>query len=191
MVTPTCDGASVIPDFDQCYRAVEAKDARFDGWFFTAVRTTGIYCRPSCPARTPYPKNVEFFPTAAAAQRAGYRACKRCRPDGSPGSPEWDPRGDVVARAMRLIADGVVDREGVSGLARRLSYSERHLTRLMTAELGAGPLAIARAQRAHTARTLLETTDLRLVDIAHAAGFGSVRQFNDTVREVFATTPTV
>jgi AraC family transcriptional regulator of adaptative response / DNA-3-methyladenine glycosylase II len=138
----------------------------------------------------PKSSNVEFFPTAAAAQQRGFRACKRCRPDASPGSPEWDVRGDVVARAMRLIADGVVDRDGVHGLARRLSYSERHLTRLITDELGAGPLAIARAQRAHTARTLLETTDLRLVDIASAAGFGSVRQFNDTVRDVFASTPT-
>jgi AraC family transcriptional regulator of adaptative response / DNA-3-methyladenine glycosylase II len=179
----------VIPDFEQCYRAVEAKDARFDGWFFTAVRTTGIYCRPSCPARTPYPKNVEFFPTAAAAQRAGYRACKRCRPDASPGSPEWDPRGDVVARAMRLIGDGVVDREGVSGLARRLAYSDRQLHRLLVAELGAGPLALARAQRAQTARVLIETTDLRIADIAFASGFASIRQFNDTIREVFATTP--
>ncbi|MGZ4794915.1 MAG: AlkA N-terminal domain-containing protein [Acidimicrobiia bacterium] len=179
----------MIPDFDQCYRAVESKDARFDGWFFTAVKTTGIYCRPSCPARTPYPRNVEFFPTAAAAQRAGYRACKRCRPDASPGSPEWDPRGDVVARAMRLIGDGVVDREGVSGLARRLAYSERQLHRLLATELGAGPLALARAQRAQTARVLIETTDLRFADIAFASGFASIRQFNDTIREVFATTP--
>jgi AraC family transcriptional regulator of adaptative response / DNA-3-methyladenine glycosylase II len=191
MVTPACDGAGVIPDFDQCYRAVESKDARFDGWFFTAVKTTGIYCRPSCPARTPYPRNVEFFPTAAAAQRAGYRACKRCRPDASPGSPEWDPRGDVVARAMRLIGDGVVDREGVSGLARRLAYSERQLHRLLVAELGAGPLALARAQRAQTARVLIETTDLRFADIAFASGFASIRQFNDTIREVFASTPSV
>ena len=189
MVTPACDGARVIPDFDQCYRAVESKDARFDGWFFTAVKTTGIYCRPSCPARTPYPKNVEFFPTAATAQRAGYRACKRCRPDASPGSPEWDPRGDAVARAMRLIADGVVDREGVSGLARRVAYSERQLHRLLVTELGAGPLALARAQRAQTARVLIETTDLRFADIAFASGFASIRQFNDTIREVFATTP--
>jgi AraC family transcriptional regulator of adaptative response / DNA-3-methyladenine glycosylase II len=179
-----------VLDHDRCYGLLQTRDHRFDGWFVTAVRTTGIYCRPSCPAVMPKAHNIEFFPTAAAAQQRGYRACKRCRPDASPGSPEWDVRGDVVARAMRLIADGVVDRDGVHGLARRLSYSERHLTRLMTAELGAGPLAIARAQRAHTARTLLETTDLRLVDIAHAAGFGSVRQFNDTVREVFASTPT-
>ncbi|MBK5288461.1 MAG: DNA-3-methyladenine glycosylase 2 family protein, partial [Acidimicrobiia bacterium] len=179
----------MLPDAETCYRAVESKDARFDGWFFTAVTTTKIYCRPSCPARTPFRTNVEFLPTAAAAQRAGYRACKRCRPDASPGSPEWDPRGDVVARAMRLIADGVVDRDGVGGLARRLAYSERQLHRLLTAEVGAGPLALARAQRAQTARVLIETTDLRMADIAFAAGFASIRQFNDTVREVFATSP--
>jgi AraC family transcriptional regulator of adaptative response / DNA-3-methyladenine glycosylase II len=178
-----------VLDADRCYGLLQARDHRFDGWFVAAVRTTGIYCRPSCPAVAPKRANVEFFPTAAAAQQRGYRACKRCRPDASPGSPEWDGRGDVVARAMRLIADGVVDRDGVRGLARRLAYSERHLTRLLTDELGAGPLALARAQRAVTARTLLETTDLRLADVARASGFGSVRQFNDTVREVFASTP--
>jgi len=176
-------------DHDACYRAVQSKDARFDGYFVTAVRTTGIYCRPSCPALTPKRHNVEFFPTAAAAHDRGFRACKRCRPDASPGSPEWDTRGDAVARAMRLIADGVVDRDGVAGLARRLSYSERHLNRLVTDELGAGPLSIARAQRAQGARVLIETTAMSFTDIAFAAGFGSVRQFNDTVRAVFASTP--
>lgn len=176
-------------DAERCYRAAKSRDARFDGWFYVAVRTTGIYCRPSCPAVTPKRQNVEFHRTAAAAQQLGYRACKRCRPDAAPGSPEWDVRGDVVARAMRLIADGVVDRDGVAGLARRLGYSERHLNRLLTDELGAGPLSVARAQRAQTARTLIETTDLSMTDIAFAAGFGSVRQFNDTIREVFATSP--
>src|SRR5262245_15437632 len=136
-----------VLDHERCYRAVLSRDARFDGWFVGAVRTTGIYCRPSCPAVTPKSGNMTFYPTAATAQQNGYRACKRCRPDASPGSPEWNVRGDVVARAMRLIADGVVDREGVTGLARRLAYSERHLTRLVTEELGVGPLAIARAQR--------------------------------------------
>jgi AraC family transcriptional regulator of adaptative response / DNA-3-methyladenine glycosylase II len=173
---------------EQCLRAVQAKDARFDGWFFTAVVTTGIYCRPSCPAM-PKASNLRFFPTAAAAQAAGFRACKRCRPDASPGSPEWDARSDLVARAMRLIADGVVDREGVPGLSARLGYSRRQLERSLVAELGAGPLGLARAQRAQTARLLVETTDLPLAHVAMAAGFGSVRQFNDVVREVFATTP--
>ena len=178
-------------DFERCYRAVESRDARFDGWFITAVRTTGIYCRPSCPTPVrPKRENVQFYPTAAAAQLAGYRACKRCRPDASPGSPEWNVRGDLVGRAMRLIADGTVDRDGVAGLARRLAVSERHLHRLLLSELGAGPLAIARAQRAQTARVLIETTDLPFTQVAFAAGFESIRQFNDTVREVFALTPT-
>ena len=178
-------------DFERCYRAVESRDARFDGWFITAVKTTGIYCRPSCPTPVrPKRENVSFYPTAAAAQLAGYRACKRCRPDASPGSPEWNVRGDLVGRAMRLIADGTVDRDGVAGLAHRLAVSERHLHRLLLSELGAGPLAIARAQRAQTARVLIETTDLPFTDVAFAAGFESIRQFNDTVREVFALTPT-
>jgi AraC family transcriptional regulator of adaptative response / DNA-3-methyladenine glycosylase II len=176
-------------DFERCYRAVDSRDQRFDGWFCTAVKSTGIYCRPSCPAMTPKRENVTFFPSGAAAQRAGFRACKRCRPDAVPGSPEWDVRADLVGRAMRLIGDGVVDRDGVPGLASRLGYTERHLNRLLTAELGAGPLALARAQRAQTARILIETTDLGLAEIAFAAGFGSVRQFNDTIQEVYAQSP--
>jgi AraC family transcriptional regulator of adaptative response / DNA-3-methyladenine glycosylase II len=180
----------MLPDPDTCYRAVQGRDARFDGWFFTAVSTTGIYCRPSCPAITPKRDNVSFYPSAAAAQRAGFRACKRCRPDASPGSPQWDARGDLAGRALRLIADGVVDRDGVPGLARRLGYSERQINRTLVAEVGAGPLALARAQRAQTARILLETTDLPSADVAFAAGFASVRQFNETVQAVFASTPT-
>ncbi|MDJ1112836.1 AlkA N-terminal domain-containing protein [Microbacterium dauci] len=175
--------------FDERYRAIDARDARFDGQFVTAVRSTGIYCRPSCPARTPKPQNVTFYATSAAAHEAGYRACKRCLPEATPGSPQWNLRGDVAARAMRLIADGVVDREGVPALAARLGYSSRHLTRLLAAELGAGPLALARAHRAHTARALLVGTDLPIADVAFAAGFSSVRQFNDTIGEVFALAP--
>ncbi len=178
-----------LQDPDACYRAVQSRDARFDGQFYTAVRTTGIYCRPSCPARTPHRGNVTFHRTAAAAQAAGYRACKRCLPDATPDSPEWDLAADTAGRAMRLIADGTVEREGVEGLARRLGYTSRHLTRVLTTELGAGPLALARAQRAQNARVLVETTDLRLSDVAYAAGFASVRQFNDTVREVYGATP--
>jgi len=179
-----------VLDDTSCYRAAQSQDARFDGWFFVGVTSTGIYCRPSCPARTPYRRNVRFYPTAAAAQLAGFRACKRCRPDATPGSPAWDLRADVVARAMRLIADGAVDRDGVPSLAARLGYSVRQLERLLRAEVGAGPLALARAQRAQTARLLIETTGLRLSEVAFAAGFASIRQFNDTVRAVFATTPT-
>ena len=179
----------MIADPEYQYRAVVTRDARFDGQFVTAVRTTGIYCRPACPARTPMRKNVDFYPTAAAAQAAGFRACRRCLPDAAPGSPEWNLRADTVGAAMRLIGDGVVDREGVPGLARRLGYTARHLGRMMTAEIGASPLALARARRAHTARVLLTATSLPIADIAFAAGFSSVRQFNDTVREVFATDP--
>jgi AraC family transcriptional regulator, regulatory protein of adaptative response / DNA-3-methyladenine glycosylase II len=187
-MTPTT--APMHLDIESCYRAVKSRDRRFDGVFYTAVRTTGIYCRPSCPARTPAFHNVTFHPTAAAAQAAGYRACKRCLPDATPGSPDWDVAADAAGRAMRLIGDGVVDREGVDGLARRIGYTTRHLSRLLTQELGAGPLALARAKRAQTARVLLETTDLGAADIAFASGFSSVRQFNETVREVYATTPT-
>lgn len=176
-------------DDEQSYRASASRDARFDGQFIVAVRTTGIYCRPSCPAITPKRHNMRFFPTAAAAQQAGFRACRRCLPDSVPGSPEWNLRADLAGRAMRLIGDGVVEREGVPGLASRVGYSERHLTRVLTEELGAGPLALARAHRAHSARLLIETTDLGFADIAFAAGFASVRQFNDTIRAVFATTP--
>ena len=180
---------SLPPADDLCYRAVQTRDARFDGCFFTAVLSTGIYCRPSCAAVTPRRDRVRFFPTSAAAQRAGFRACKRCRPDTAPGSPEWNRRGDTVGRAMRSIHDGVVDREGVAGLAHRLNYSARQLQRLLVAEVGAGPLDLARAQRAETSRILLETTDLKVGEVAFAAGFGSVRQFNDTVRAIFGESP--
>ncbi|MGO2749363.1 MAG: AlkA N-terminal domain-containing protein [Pseudoclavibacter sp.] len=173
------------------YRAILAKDRRFDGQFITAVASTGIYCRPSCPARTPKRENVTFYPTSAAAHEAGYRACKRCLPDAAPGDPAWNVRGDVAGRAMRLIADGVVEREGVPGLAARLGYSSRHLGRVLATELGAGPLALARAQRARTAAALLGATDLPLADVAFASGFASVRQFNETVQEVFQLTPTL
>jgi AraC family transcriptional regulator of adaptative response / DNA-3-methyladenine glycosylase II len=180
----------VIPDFERCYRAAESRDPRFDGWFVVAVTSTGIYCRPSCPAMTPKRSNTRFYTTAAAAHAAGFRACKRCRPDAAPGSPEWDTRTDVVGRAMRLIADGLVDREGVAGLASRLHFSARHLHRQLVKEVGAGPIALARARRAQTARVLIESTALTFAEVAFAAGFASVRQFNDTIREIFAATPT-
>ena len=177
-------------DHEACVRAVQSKEARFDGWFYTAVTTTGIYCRPSCPVVPPKPEHMRFYPSAAAAQQAGYRACKRCRPDASPGSPLWNERADLVARAMRLIADGVIDTGGVPALASRLGYSVRQVERQLLAELGAGPLALARAQRAQTARLLIETTALPMGDVAFAAGFASIRAFNDTVRAVFALPPT-
>ncbi len=170
-------------EHDRRYRAIAARDTRFDGQFVTAVRSTRIYCRPSCPARTPKPENVTFYSTSAAAHEAGYRACKRCLPEAAPGSPAWDLRGDAAGRAMRLITAGVVEQEGVPGLARRLGYSPRHLTRMLTAELGAGPLALARAHRAHTARMLLVGTDMPVSEVAFSAGFSSIRQCNDTIRE--------
>ena len=177
-------------DFDKKYGALASRDARFDGQFIAGVHTTGIYCRPSCPAVTPKPGNVSFYRTAAAAHEAGLRACKRCQPDAVPGSPEWNLRDDLASRAMRLVHDGVVEREGVEGLSRRLGYTSRHVTRVLRSELGAGPLALARANRAQTARSLLAATELPVTDIAFAAGFGSLRQFNETIAEVYRATPT-
>ncbi|MGZ8735927.1 MAG: AlkA N-terminal domain-containing protein [Nocardioides sp.] len=179
-----------VIDPEVCYRAVKSRDPRFDGVFYTGVTSTGIYCRPSCPALTPRRRNVTFHRTAAAAQAAGFRACKRCLPDATPGSPEWDVAADVAGRAMRLIADGVVERDGVEGLARRVGYTSRHLDRVRVAERGAGPLALARARRAQTGRVLIETTAMPFSDVAFAAGFSSIRQFNDTIREVYAASPT-
>jgi AraC family transcriptional regulator of adaptative response / DNA-3-methyladenine glycosylase II len=184
------DGGVII-DEEGCFGAVKSKDRRFDGMFFVGVTTTGIFCRPSCPATTPRRQNIRFYPTAAAAQGAGFRACRRCRPDTAPGSPEWNVRGDLASRAMQLIDDGLVDREGVGGVARRLAVSERHLHRILVQELGAAPLPLARSRRAQTARVLIETTELPFTEIAFAAGFASIRQFNDTVREFFGAAPTV
>jgi AraC family transcriptional regulator, regulatory protein of adaptative response / DNA-3-methyladenine glycosylase II len=178
-------------DDDRCFAAMLAREHRFDGEFFIAVRTTRIYCRPSCPTPIqPKRVNVTFYPTAAAAQQAGYRSCKRCRPDSSTGSPARLRNNDLAGRALRLIEDGVVDRAGIPGLASALSVSERHLHRVLTHELGAGPIGLARARRAHTARILIETTTLGFGDIAFAAGFASIRQFNETLQHVYAGTPT-
>ncbi|GAA1690804.1 AlkA N-terminal domain-containing protein [Glycomyces endophyticus] len=180
----------ILGNEEQLQAAVAGRDARFDGWVFLAVTSTRIYCRPSCPAVKPKREHQRFYASAAAAQDAGYRACKRCRPDASPGSPAWDWRSDVCARAMRLIGEGVVDREGAAGLARRLGYSLRQLERLLIAEVGAGPAALARAQRAQVARTLIEGTDLPMGQVAFAAGFASIRAFNRVVADVFACSPT-
>ncbi len=175
---------------DRYFDALMSRDRRFDGQFIAGITSTGIYCRPSCPAPVrPLRKNVRFFPTAAAAQSAGLRSCKRCQPDASPGSPEWDLRGDLVGRAMRLIERGDVATVGVPGVARSLHISERHLHRVLTESVGAGPLALARAQRANLARILIETSDMPITDVAFAAGFSSVRQFNETIRAVYDRSP--
>ena len=180
----------MIEDFEACYRFMRSRDPRYDGYFFVGVTSTGIYCRPSCPARLPKRRNVRLFRSAAAAQEAGLRACKRCDPDAAPGSPAWNRRADVAGRAFRLIAEGAVDRDGAPGLARQLGYSERQLQRILSAEVGAGPVALARAQRAQAARLLIESTEVPFAEAALAAGFGSVRQFNDTIRAVYARSPT-
>src|SRR6266516_2434772 len=181
---------SMEHDFDTLYRAAQSRDPRFDGRFYTAVTSTGIYCRPVCPAQIPRPENVRFYQCAAEAEAAGFRACRRCRPDTSPGSAEWNVRGDLAARALRLIAAGVVDSDGVDGLASRLATSPRHLHRQLVAEVGAGPLALARTRRAQTARLLIDQTDLPVTDVAFSAGFASIRQFNDSIRVAFGATPT-
>src|SRR5947209_2803467 len=177
-------------DFEICYRAMQSRDARFDGRFFTGVTSTGSYCRPICPAQTPLPKNVRFYPSATAAEAAGFRACRRCRPEVAPHSPDWNLRADLVGRALRLIAEGAVDTDRISGLARRLAVSPRHLHRELRAEVGAGPLALARTRRTQTARLLIDQTGMPLSEIAFVAGFGSIRQFNDSMRIAFGCNPT-
>lgn len=179
---PTLDHAA-------CYEAIRRRDARFDGRVYTGVTTTGIFCRPSCPARTPRSTNVRFFAHAAAASEAGFRPCRRCRPELAPGHPEWNRRADLTGRALALIEQGVVDRDGVPGLADRLGVSERHLRRELKAEVGVGPVQLARTRRLWLARILLDQTNLSITDVAFASGFGSVRQFNDAFREAFDATP--
>ncbi len=174
---------------DAAYRALQSRDVRFDGRVWFGVTTTGIYCRPVCPAQTPKRTNVRFFASPAAAVASGFRACRRCRPDSAPGTREWDHRGDLVSRALRGIADGAVDEDGVSGLAQRLHVSDRHLHRCLIAAVGAGPLQLATSRRAQTARLLIDQTGLPLTDIAYAAGFSSIRQFNDVMLRQFGIAP--
>jgi AraC family transcriptional regulator, regulatory protein of adaptative response / DNA-3-methyladenine glycosylase II len=179
----------VIEDFEACYRAVSSRDVRFDGRIFTAVTSTGIYCRPSCPAQTPKPENVRFYRSAAAAQAAGFRACKRCHPDRLTTTTNGNGRGDLVPEALRLITDGSMDEIGVGGVARRLRVSARHLHRELVTRVGAGPLQLARTRRLQTARLLIERTQMPLTDVAMTAGFGSIRQFNGSIQEAFRKTP--
>ena len=177
-------------DTASLYRAVASRDRRFDGRFVLGVTSTGIYCRPSCPARTPKPENVRYFALPAAAVAAGFRACRRCRPERITARPHIADETGVVERALSLIRQGTVDDVGVAGLAQRLSVSERHLHRLLVASVGTGALGLAQARRAQTARTLLEQTALPVTDVAFAAGFGSLRQFNDVMRLEYGASPT-
>ena len=172
-------------DAEACYRAVQGRDARFAGRFFLAVRTTRIYCRPGCPARLPRRENVEFFPSAAAAEGAGFRACLRCRPDAAPGSPAQAGTGATLSRALRLLEESGEAR----GLASRLGVTDRHLRRLFARHLGATPAAVLRTRRLHLARQLLETSTLPMLEVAESAGFRSLRRFNEAVQRGFGRTP--
>jgi AraC family transcriptional regulator of adaptative response / DNA-3-methyladenine glycosylase II len=179
----------MVLDTDSCYRAVRRRDRRYDGRFFTAVLTTGVYCRPVCPAPTPRLGNVRFFPCASAAEEAGFRPCLRCRPESAPGTPAWIGTSATVTRALRLIADGGLDRGGLDRLAARLGIGARHLRRLFGEELGASPVAVAQTRRAHFARRLIDQTALPMTEIARAAGFGSLRRFNDVMKGTFGRPP--
>ena len=170
-------------------RARLSRDARFDGRFYVGVRTTGIYCRPICPANPPKSQNVAFYPTAAAASEAGYRPCLRCRPECAPGTPAWAGTSTTVQRGLRLISEGALDDGNVERLADRLGVTSRHLRRLFTQHVGASPLAVAHTQRLHFAKRLIDQTALNMQDISVAAGFGSVRRFNDTFRKTYGRTP--
>lgn len=177
-------------DHQQCYDAMSSRDSRFDGRFWIGVATTGVYCRPVCPSRTPLSRNVTFYAHPAAAEDAGFRPCRRCQPDAAPGSAAWRGGAEVVDRALRLIAQGALDTGSVDVLAARLHVGGRHLRRLFHDHVGTGPDAVARTRRAHLARRLLIDTSLPVADVAFAAGFGSVRQCNDVVRATFHATPT-
>jgi AraC family transcriptional regulator of adaptative response / DNA-3-methyladenine glycosylase II len=176
-------------DAETLYRAVASRDRRLDGRFVLGVTSTGIYCRPSCPARTPQRQNVRYFAVPAAAVAAGFRACRRCRPDQVAARPHVADETGVVDRALTLIGQGVVDEDGVAGLARRLAVSERHLHRLLVESVGTGASALAQTRRAQTARTLLEQTALPVTDVAFASGFGSLRQFNDVIKAEYGASP--
>lgn len=177
-------------DPDACYAALQSRDRRFDGRFFVGVRTTGVFCRPVCPARTPRRDRVDFFPSAAAARSAGFRACLRCRPETAPQTAAWRGTGATVHRAVRLIEEGVLDRGSVEQLADRLGIGSRHLRGLFARHLGASPTAIAQGRRLRAARLLLQATELPMGEVAHLSGFSSVRRFNDAVARGFGRSPT-
>src|SRR6516164_3918997 len=176
-------------DFEACSRARLARAARFDGKFFIAVLTTGIYCRPICRSRTSKESNVRYFPTAAAAAEAGFRPCLRCRPECSPGTPAWLGTSNTVSRALRLIGESGLEDGGVESLAERLGIGSRHLRRLFVRHLGATPMAVEQTRRMHFAKKLIDETDLPMQEVAIASGFGSVRRFNAGIQKVYHRTP--
>lgn len=188
--TPAAEGGFEMRlDQDQCYRALKSRDARFDGQFFTAVVTTGVYCRPICPAPTPKRANVRFYPCAAAAQDAGFRPCLRCRPETSPGTPAWQGTSATVSRALRLIEEGALDEGSVEELALRLGMGGRHLRRLFIEHLGVPPVAVAQTRRLHFAKKLIDETALPMGDVAFGAGYSSIRRFNAAFRGVYGRAP--
>jgi AraC family transcriptional regulator of adaptative response / DNA-3-methyladenine glycosylase II len=172
-------------DDDACYRAIQVRDRRFDGRLFIAVRTTGIYCRPICPARTPKRENSRFYATAAAAQEAGYRPCLRCRPESCPDLAFWRGTSNTVSRALDLIEGGALDGGDVDSLAARLGMGERQLRRLFRQHLGAAPISVAQTRRLLLAKKLIHETRLPMIEVAMAAGFGSVRRFNETFQRLY------
>ena len=176
-------------DQEACYRAVLTRDARFDGRFFGCVKTTGIYCRPVCPARTPKRENMIFVPTAAAAEEAGFRACLRCRPETAPDMGAWRGTSNTVSRALALIEAGALDEGDVDGLAGRLGVGERHLRRLFRQHLGAAPVSVAQTRRVLLAKALIHQTDLPMAQVALGSGFGSVRRFNETFQALYGRPP--
>lgn len=177
-------------DFETCDRARLARDAAYDGLFFTAVRSTRIYCRPVCPVKPAMTKNVRYYPGAAAAEDAGYRPCLRCRPETAPFCPAWNGTRSTVGRAVRLIERGALDEGSVEDLASRLGVGARHLSRLFDRHLGSTPTSLARTVRVQRAKRLLDTTNLSMTEIASRAGFASLRSFNDVFREVYRRPPT-
>ncbi len=185
---------AIIPDmnldFERCYTATKSRDTRFDGRFFVAVVTTGIYCRPICPAIMPRPENIRFFVSAAAAEEVGFRPCLRCRPEASPGTPDWQGSFSTVSRALRLITEGVLDEAGVNELARHLNIGPRHLRRLFVNHLGAPPIAVAQTRRIHFAKKLIDETMLPMSEVAFCAGFSSIRRFNAAIRSAYDQSPT-
>jgi AraC family transcriptional regulator, regulatory protein of adaptative response / methylated-DNA-[protein]-cysteine methyltransferase len=183
------DGAVPSLDWEICERARITRDRRYDGVFFTAVRSTGIYCRPICPVHPARPKNVIFFRTAAEAEKAGFRPCLRCRPETAPGSPAWLGTETTVIRGMRMIEEGFLDGGTVAQLADRLGVGPRHLCRLFMRHVGAGPSAVASTRRIQAAKRLIDGSDLSLAEIAFAVGFGSVRRFNAAFLQTYARPP--